>query len=104
MSFNNKVSYIGDEADYMDTQSMMFDGPETRQTPPASPATSPPRRHSPRSPSFHHQHHFHPESHQLSPAQRTPHLRAGRDTSLNQPSSDPATLTKDFHPAFQPPS
>ena len=52
MSFNNRVSYIGDEADYMDTWSMMFDSPETHQTPPASPAMSPPRRHSPRSPSF----------------------------------------------------
>ena len=52
VSFNNNVSYIGDEADYMDTRSMMFDGPETHQTPPASPATSPPRCHSPRSPSF----------------------------------------------------
>ena len=52
MSFNNKVSYIGDEADYMDTRSMMFDGPKTRQTPTTSPAMSPPRRHSPRSPSF----------------------------------------------------
>ena len=52
VSFNNKVSYINDEASYMDTRSMMFDGPETRQTPPTSPATSPPRRHSPRSPSI----------------------------------------------------
>ena len=51
VSFNSKVSYIGDEADYMDTRSMMFDGPETRQTP-TSPAMSPPRHHSPRSPSF----------------------------------------------------
>ena len=52
MSCNNKVSYIGNEASYMDTQSMMFDGPETHQTPPMSPATSHPRRHSPRSPSY----------------------------------------------------
>ena len=52
VSFNNRVSYINDEADYMDTQSMMFDSPETCQTPPASPATSPPRCYSPRSPSF----------------------------------------------------
>ena len=52
MSFNNRVSYIDDEASYMDTQSMTFDGPETCQTPPASPATSPPRCHSPRSPSY----------------------------------------------------
>ena len=36
----------------MDTQSMMFDGPETHQTPPASPATSPPRCYLPRSPSY----------------------------------------------------
>ena len=52
MSFNNKVSYIGNKASYMDTQSMMFDSPETRQTPPTSPAMSPPRHHSPRSPSY----------------------------------------------------
>ena len=52
VSFNNRVSYIDDEANYMDTRSMMFDGPETHQTPPASPAMSPPRCHSPRSPSY----------------------------------------------------
>ena len=52
VSFNNKVSYINDEASYMDTGSMMFDSPETHQTPPASPAMSPARHHSPRSPSF----------------------------------------------------
>ena len=52
VSFNSKVSYIGDQADYMDTWSMMFDSPETHQTPPMSPAMSPPRCHSPRSPSF----------------------------------------------------
>ena len=50
VSFDNEVSY-------MDTQSMMFDSPETCQTPPASlscspPASSPPRHHSPRSPSY----------------------------------------------------
>ena len=48
VSFNNRVSYIDDEASYMDTWSMMFDGPETCQTPPASP----PRCHLPRSPSY----------------------------------------------------
>ena len=37
----------------------------------------------------HHQHHFHPENHPWSPVQRTPHPKAGRDTSLNQLSSDP---------------
>ena len=52
LSFNNKVSYISDEASYMDTRCMMFDGPETCQTPLTSPAMSPPRRHSPRSPSY----------------------------------------------------
>ena len=57
VSFDNKVSYINNEVNYMDTQSMMFDGPKTRQTPPASPscsppASSPPRCHSPRSPSY----------------------------------------------------
>ena len=41
----------------MDTRSMMFDKPETCQTPPASPscsppALSPPRHHTPRSPSY----------------------------------------------------
>ena len=50
----------------------------------------------------HHQHHFHPENHPWSPAQRTPHLKAGRDTSLNQLSSNPVTLTKDSHVDFQP--
>ena len=52
-------------------------------------------------PHSHHQHHFHPESHPWSPAQRTPHLKAGRDTSLNQLSSDPETSTKDSHVDFQ---
>ena len=37
-----------------------------------------------------------------SPAQRTPHPKAGRDTSLNQLSSDPVTLTEDSHMDFQP--
>ena len=44
------------EVSYMDTRSMMFDKPDTCQTPPTSlscspPASSPPRHHSPRSPS-----------------------------------------------------
>ena len=57
VSFDNKVSYINNEVSYMDTRSMMFDGPETCQTPPTSlscspPALSPPRCHSPRSPSY----------------------------------------------------
>ena len=48
VSFKSEVSY-------MDTRSMMFDEPDTRQTPPTSPscsppASSPPRCHSPRSP------------------------------------------------------
>ena len=50
----------------------------------------------------HPQHHSHPENHPWSPVQRTPHLKAGRDTSLNQLSSDPMTLTKDSHMDFQP--
>ena len=33
---------------------------------------------------FHHQHHFHPESHQLSPAQRTPHPE-GRQRHQSEP-------------------
>ena len=50
MSFESEVSY-------MDTRSMMFDEPETHQTPPtppscSPPASSPPRHHSPRSPSY----------------------------------------------------
>ena len=52
VSFNKKVKYINDdEMSYMNTRSMMFDGPETHQTPPASlsPTPSPPRCHSPRS-------------------------------------------------------
>ena len=50
----------------------------------------------------HPQHHSHPENHLWSPVQRTPHPKAGRDTSLNQLSSDPMTLTKDSHMDFQP--
>ena len=50
----------------------------------------------------HPQHHSHPENHPWSPVQRTPHLKAGRDTSLNQLSSDPMILTKDSHMDFQP--
>ena len=55
VSFDNKVNYINnDEMSYMDTWSMMFDGPETHRAPPASLSltSSPPRRHSPRSPSY----------------------------------------------------
>ena len=105
VSFNNKVKYIG-EADYMDTQSMMFDGPvdtsntskHHQQCHPLG-ATHLGHHH------FHHQHHSHPESHQLSPAQRTPHPRAGRDTSLNQPSSDPRDVDQGlFTRPFSPPS
>ena len=39
------------ETRYMDTRSMLFDEPETHQTPPTSPPLSPPRCYSPRSPS-----------------------------------------------------
>ena len=39
------------ETSYMDTRSMLFDEPETHQTPPTSPPSSPPRCYSPRSPS-----------------------------------------------------
>ena len=38
-------------------------------------------------PDHHHahpQHHSHPENHLWSPVQRTPHPKAGRDTTLNQ--------------------
>ena len=57
MSFDNEVSYIDNEVSYMDTRSMMFDEPDTCQTPPtlpscSPPALSPPRCHSPRSPSY----------------------------------------------------
>ena len=55
-------------------------------------------------PDHHHAHplhHFGPENHQWSQAQRTPHSKAGKDTSLNQLSSDPTTLTEDSHMAFQ---
>ena len=105
--FDNEVSYIDNEVSYMDTWSMMFEEPVTRQTPPmplscSPPASSPPRHHSPRSPChIHLQHHFHPESHLSSPARRAPHLKAGRDISLNQLSSDPKTSTKDSHEDFQ---
>ena len=91
-----------EEISYMDTRSMMFDEPVTHQTPPTPPplslqgATHLDHHH------IHHQHHFHPENDLWSPAQRTPHPKAGRDTSLNQLSSDPKTSTKDFHVDFQP--
>ena len=39
------------ETSYMDTRSMLFDEPDTHQTPPTSPPTSPLRCYSPRSPS-----------------------------------------------------
>ena len=100
VSFESEVSY-------MDTRSMMFDKPDTCQTPPTSLSCSPPAS-SPQGATHldhhhaHPQHHSHPESHPLSPAQRTPHPKAGRDTSLNQLSSDPETLTKDFLVDFQP--
>ena len=42
----------------------------------------------------HLQHHSHPENHPWNPAQRTSHLKAGKDISLNQLSSDLVTLTE----------
>ena len=39
------------ETSYMDTRSMLFDEPDTHQTPPTSPPSSPLRYYSPRSPS-----------------------------------------------------
>ena len=39
------------ETSYMDTRSMLFDEPDTHQTPPTPPPSSPPRHYSPRSPS-----------------------------------------------------
>ena len=39
------------ETSYMDTRSMLFDEPDTHQTPPTSPPSSPLRCYSPRSPS-----------------------------------------------------
>ena len=86
------------ETSYMDTRSMLFDEPDTHQTPPTPPqgATHLDHHHA------HPQHHIHPENHPWSPAQRTPHPKAGRDTSLNQLSSNPMTLTKDSHMDFQP--
>ena len=44
---------------------------------------------------------FHPGKVQWIPAQRSPHLKAGKDTSQSQPSSDPKTLTRDLHQNFQ---
>ena len=95
MSFEEEISY-------MDTRSMMFDEPDMHQTPQHH------LHHHPQGATHldhchvHHQHHFHPGNHLWSPAQRTPHLKAGRDTSLNQLSSDPVMLTKDSHMDFQP--
>ena len=39
------------ETSYMDTRSMLFDEPDTHQTSPTPPPSSPPRCYSPRSPS-----------------------------------------------------
>ena len=39
------------ETSYMDTRSMLIDEPDTHQTPPTPPPSSPPRCYSPRSPS-----------------------------------------------------
>ena len=94
------VSFQKDTS-YMDTRSMLFDEPDTHQTPPTSPSSSPLRHYSPRSLSCSPQHHFHPENNLWSPVQRTPHLKAGRDTSLNQLSSNPVMLTEDSHIDFQ---
>ena len=89
------------DSSYMDARSMLFDEPNIHQTPPhhlhqhLSSYTHPGHHH------FHPLHLYHQENHQLSPAQRTLHLQAGRDISLNQPSSDPMTLTEDSHLDFQ---
>ena len=85
----------------MDTTSMLFDEPDLCQTPPTSPPSSPLGTIHPDHHHAHPLHHFHPENHLWSPAQRTPHLKAGRDISLNQLSSDPIMLTQDSHMDFQ---
>ena len=104
MSFNNRVSYIDNEASYMDTWTpgpwclmaqRHIKHPWCHQLCHPLGATHLGHHH------IHHQHHFHPESHQSSPAQRTHHLKAGRDISLNQLSSDLEMLTKDSHMDFQ---
>ena len=50
MSFDNEVSYIDNEVSYMDTRSMMFDEPDTCQTPPVSLSCSPPASSPPKAP------------------------------------------------------
>ena len=83
---------------------MLFDEPDTHQTPPPPPPTITPQG------TTHLDHTV-----MLTPStisiqrvicgaqlRRLLTQRAGRDTSLNQLSSDPVTLTKDSHMDFQP--
>ena len=44
---------------------------------------------------------FHPGKGQWIPAQRSPHLNAGKGIRQSQPSSNPKTLTRDLHQNFQ---
>ena len=99
----SKVKSVSFQKDtsYMDTRSMLFDEPDLPQHPLHHLHHHP---HGTIDPDHHHAHplhHFHPENHQWSQAHRTPHLKAGKDTSLNQLSSDPMTLTEDSNMEFQ---
>ena len=89
------------ETSYMDTRSMLFDEPNTHQTPPTSPPLSPLRHYSPRSPSCSPPVSFPSRESSMEPSSEDSSPK-GRNTSLNQLSSNPVTLTKDSHMDFQP--
>ena len=100
----SKVKSVSFQKDmsYMDTRSMLFDEPDLPQTPPTSPPSSLPEALFTQITVM-----FTPCIISIqriilwSPAQRTPHLKAGRDINLNQLSSDPIMLTEDSHMDFQ---
>ena len=90
------VSFLMDTS-YMDARSMLFDEPDTHQTPPWSPPIITPAAILTQvaiifTPCIYHQ-----ENHQL-PTKRILHLQAGRDTSLNQPSSRPHDVDRGLTP------
>ena len=73
---------------YMDARSMLFDEPDTHLHHHPGDYTHPGHHH------IYPLHLYHQGNHQLNPAQRTPHLQVGWDTSLNQPSSDPCDIDR----------
>ena len=95
-----KVKCVSFQTDtsYMDIRSMLFDEPDLPQTPHPSPGSITPVALLTQITIIFTPHiHSHQDNHQWSPAQSTLHPKAGKDTSLNQLSSDPVTLTEDSH-------